>query len=62
MTLNPETADLNPDQLIQFGRDDALDRLCALARAEAKNGDGRALRAIERLAVASGLRSDTKEK
>lgn len=45
----------SPDDLIQYGRDDAVRRMTEIARAEAVRGDGRALRAIQRLVEAAGL-------
>lgn len=54
MSLDLENA--NPDDLLQLGRDDAIERLCAIARAEAEAGDGRAVRQLMRLLEAAGLR------
>lgn len=45
----------SPDDLIQYGRDDAVRRMTEIAHAEAMRGDGRALRAIQRLVEAAGL-------
>lgn len=55
MTLNTDGTEATPDDLIQYGRDDAVRRMTELARAEAVRGDGRALRAIQRLSEAAGL-------
>ena len=55
MTLNTDGTESTPDDLIQYGRDDAVRRMTELARAEAVGGDGRALRAIQRLVEAAGL-------
>ena len=45
-----------PDALMQYGRDDVVLKLTEEATREAKTGDGRALRVLERLLVNCGLR------
>jgi hypothetical protein len=55
VTLDPEIPPTH-DDLIQHGRDDALGRLHEAAQHEARLGDGRALRALQRLVDACGLR------
>jgi hypothetical protein len=42
-------------ELIQCGRDDAIQRMMEIDLAEAARGDGRALRQLQRLVEASGL-------
>ncbi len=42
-------------ELIQCGRDDAIQRMMEIALAEAARGDGRALRQLQRLVDAAGL-------
>ena len=44
----------DPDTLTQYGRDEVLERFEALAKSEAVNGDGRALRLLNRLIEACG--------
>lgn len=51
-TENPPS----PDDLIQYGREEALSRLEGLAEEEAKRGDCRALNALRRLIEAAGFR------
>ena len=56
MSLDQKEPPINLDEAIQYGRDDAVERLSAAASAEAKIGDGRALRALQRLLEKAGLR------
>jgi hypothetical protein len=44
----------NPDTLIDYGRDEIVQRLSEAARKEATNGDGRALRVLQRLLTVCG--------
>lgn len=55
MTLNTDGTEATPDDLIQYGREDAVRRMGEIARAEAMRGDGRALRQLQRLVEAAGL-------
>lgn len=46
---------INPNELIRYGMGEAVRLMTDIARAEAVRGDGRALRAIQRLSEAAGL-------
>ena len=60
MTLE-ETNPPSAETLIQHGRDEVIGRLEELAKAEASNGDGRAMRLFRRLMDASGYGKGGKE-
>ena len=49
---NPPT----PDDLIQYGKDEAVRLMTEMAQKEAQCGDGRAMRMLLRLVEAAGLR------
>lgn len=49
---NPPT----PDDLIQYGKEEAVRLMTELAQKEAQGGDGRAMRMLLRLVEAAGLR------
>lgn len=54
--LNPTGQDpIDPNELIRYGMGEAVRLMTDIARAEAVRGDGRALRAIQRLSEAAGL-------
>lgn len=48
---NPPT----PDELIQYGRDDIIERMLNAAEEERRYGDGRAYNAITRILTGLGL-------
>lgn len=56
MTLDTERHEpIDPNELIRYGMGEAVRLMTDIARAEAVRGDGRALRAIQRLSEAAGL-------
>lgn len=50
----------SPDDLIRHGEELALSKLSEMATAEAKAGDGRAIRQLQRLMEACGYRRGVK--
>lgn len=56
MTLDTERQEpIDPNELIRYGMGEAVRLMTDIAQAEAVRGDGRALRAIQRLSEAAGL-------
>lgn len=56
MTLDTDRQEpMDPNELIRYGMGEAVRLMTDLAMAEAVRGDGRALRAIQRLSEAAGL-------
>ena len=56
MTLDDKFSTLTIDSAIQYGREEVINKLEELAKAEAEKGDGRGLRWLQRAEELSGYR------